>query len=184
MKKLLLQAALLVGLASQPLLALADDDDDRRFDRNRSGALDWRLGEQYGRGYQIYYRSGRDDWRRAPGAALDMGDGWVIGTDRRNGGFGVYRWSGYSWQRMPGAGVDIGGSFSNPWIINDRGERFHWTGSGWREDRSYRGRGDRGRDDDRGRDWDRDNDRDRDRDYDRDNDRDNDDGDRSYRRNR
>ncbi len=144
------QIALLAALVTLPLAATAQRNND----------LQWRLGSDHrGSGYQIYYRYGRDDWRRAPGSAIDMGDGWVIGTDRRNGGYGVYRWTGYSWQRMPGAGVEIGGSFLNPWIINDRGERFHWTGVGWREDRSYRGRDNRGRRNDDS--WDRDrNDRD------------------------
>ena len=49
---------------------------------------------------------------------------------------------------MPGAGVEIGGSYSNPWVINNRGERFSWTGNGWREEPNFRRNG-RGRDDGR-----------------------------------
>lgn len=145
MKKYLLQALLLAGCAGLPLLATADHDD--RDDRRWSGSsIEWRDGP----GTNIYFRyPGDHDWRRAPGSAHDVGDGWVIGTDRRNGGYGIYRWSGNGWQRMPGAAVEIGGSYNNPWVINDRGERFAWTGYEWREelrDRNYR----------RDNDWDRD----------------------------
>ena len=103
-------------------------------------ADEWRLGE----GYRIFHRDHHDrDWRRVPGSATDVGDGWVIGTDRRNGGYGIYRWDGRSWHRMPGAGVEIGGSYDSPWVINDRGERFSWTGYGWREEANFGRRNDR-----------------------------------------
>lgn len=122
MKGLLLSALLLSGLAAPLVHADAD-------------GREWRLGHRN----EIWYRHpGERDWRRAPGAAIDVGDGWVIGTDRRNGGFGIYRWNGYGWIRTPGAGIEIGGSFNNPWVINDRGERFSWTGYGWREEPNFR----------------------------------------------
>ena len=134
-------------------------------------AAEWRLGN----GYRIYYRDhDNGEWRRMPGSATDVGDGWVIGTDRRNGGYGIYRWDGRTWHRMPGAGVRIGGSFDNPWVVNDRGERFSWTGYGWREEPNFGRRDDRRNDRNDGRrdeDWNngrRDNDWNRGR---RDNDR-------------
>ena len=157
MKRLTLQALLLATLVSQPLLALADHDDDDRRPRN-TGALDWRLGADLGyRRNEIYYRyPGERRWVRAPGSAVDVGDGWVIGTDRRNGGYGIYRWNGRDWQRMPGAAVEIGGSFQSPWVVNDRGERFRWAGNEWRQEAGYgpRDRDDRRRNerDDRSRD--------------------------------
>ncbi|HEY0961143.1 MAG TPA: hypothetical protein VGE69_02180 [Pseudomonadales bacterium] len=172
MKHLLLPAFLLAALLLPGLVA-ADGN-----------GVEWRRGG----GYDIYYRSPGHDWRRAPGSAVDVGDGWVIGTDRRHGGFSIYRWDGRRWHRMPGAGVRIGGSYHNPWVVNDRGERFSWTGYGWREERNAgrrdnddrherdRGRNDdwnRGRDDNdwnRGRgdnDWSRNRDRDRDDDHNR-----------------
>lgn len=129
----------MAGLVGLPGLANADDDDRRRAS---PGALQWRLGEARVRyGHEILFRyPGERRWRQAPGEALDVADGWVIGTDRRNGGFGIYRWNGRGWQRMPGAGVDIGGAWDRPWVINDRGERFVWSGYGWREDGRSRGR--------------------------------------------
>jgi len=109
-------------------------------------ADEWRMGNQY----RIFYREHDDrDWRRMPGSATDVGDGWVIGTDRRNGGYGIYRWDGHTWHRMPGAGVEIGGSYESPWVINDRGERFRWTGYGWREEPNFSRRGDSGWNDNR-----------------------------------
>jgi hypothetical protein len=163
MKNLYLHVLLLASLAA-PLAANADDDHrGRGFGSN---AMEWRS-----EGLAILYRyPGDRRWQRAPGSARDVGDGWVIGTDRRNGGYGIYRWNGRGWSRMPGSGVDIGGSFNNPWVVNDRGERFSWTGYGWREESRGNGRGDRdrGRNDGRDRDdrggndgWER-NDRDND----------------------
>jgi hypothetical protein len=154
MKRLTLKALLLAAIATTPLLAHADHDRFDRRDRFDLGQLSWRMGPDHGRGHEIYFRyPGDRDWLRAPGAAVDVGDGWVIGVDRHSGGYGIYRWSGRDWQRMPGAAVDIGGSYQSPWVVNDRGERYHWTGYDWRRDASYgrrdddRGRNNRGRDD-------------------------------------
>ncbi len=126
MKKLYLQKLVLASLAVLPLFAHAQE---------------WR---QEGRA--IFYRQrGEHQWHRAPGAALSVGDGWVIGTDRVEGGYGIYRWNGRNWDRAPGAGVRIGGSYSSPWVVNDRGERFGWNGYDWRQEGGYRDRDDRGR---------------------------------------
>lgn len=88
-------------------------------------------------------------WTRMPGSATDIGDGWVIGTDRRSGGYGIYRWNGRSWRRTSGGAIAIGGSYERPWVINNRNERFVWNGRDWSRgyDRGYsqslRSRGDR-----------------------------------------
>lgn len=129
MKRLLIPALLLAGLALQPALALADGN-----------GAEWRSGG----GSDAWYRyPGEQNWRRAPGSARDVGDGWVIGTDRRNGGYSIYRWDGRRWHRMPGAGVRIGGNYYNPWVVNDRGERFSWNGYGWVEEPNFSRRNDR-----------------------------------------
>ena len=86
----------------------------------------WRL-DHYNR---IYLRTDRG-WRQVEGSAIDVADGWVIGTDRRPGGYGIYRWNGYRFERAPGAGVKIGGSYTHPWVVNDRGQRFEWNGYDW-----------------------------------------------------
>lgn len=82
----------------------------------------------------------RVNWTRLPGAARDIGCGggqvFVIGTDALGGGYGIFRWNGRTigevWDRMPGAAtniaVDSGGA---PWVVNDRGGIFRWTGSDW-----------------------------------------------------
>lgn len=102
-------------------------------DRDYNGA--WKLG--HGRDhYGIYHFDGRG-WRRMPGSATAVGDGWVIGTDRRGGGYGIYRWTGRGWHRVPGGAVSIGGSYEQPWVINDRGEQFYWNGRDW--DKAGRG---------------------------------------------
>lgn len=86
---------------------------------------------------EIYRWRGRG-WQRVRGTAVDISDGWAIGTDRRPGGFGIYRFDGREFRRMPGAAVEIGGSYEHPWVINDRGEYFEWNGRDWRQRRSRR----------------------------------------------
>lgn len=140
MKLRFLPILLLAGLALLPHLAHADRDGPNDRSRAAADALDWRLGAaRHGHGQEIFYRlPGERRWHKAPGRALDVSNGWVIGTDRRDGGYGIYRWDGRDWRRMPGAGVDIGGSFHNPWHVNDRGKRYTWDGYRWREAASER----------------------------------------------
>lgn len=164
MKNLTTRLLILLCLATTPVLASADDRfDERRSTVSASG--EWRLGEFRGErlGYEILYRApGRSRWQVAPGSAMAIGDGWVLGTDRHTGGYGIYRWNGRNWSRMPGTAVRIGGSYRQPWVVNDSGTRYVWNGYEWRrdnrggDDRRYR------RDERDGRGWrDRDNDRDR-----------------------
>ena len=126
--------------------------------RDRSFGGEWRLGNHN----QIFQRT-EHGWRRVQGSAIAIADGWVIGTDRRNGGYGIYRWNGRRFDRMPGGAVQIGGSYEHPWVINNRGERFDWTGRDWREVRNFRSQRSEG-------DYDRRYNRDDDHDYRRDND--------------
>lgn len=119
--------------------------DDWRDERSGNGRSEWRLGDHN----QIYLRTNRG-WQRVQGSATDVGDGWVIGTDRRNGGYGIYRWNGRRFDRMPGGAVQIGGSYERPWVVNNRGERFEWTGRDWREVGSGRSNHDNRFDNDRG----------------------------------
>jgi len=135
MKKLHLQVAALLcllGLAS----TVSAGDRGYRQDAGYNIAQRWKLGEPYRGGYAVY-AGNRGYWERMPGAAIDVGQGWVIGTDRRRGGYGIYRWNGYAWNRVPGAAVSIGGNYERPWVINDRDEKFYWNGYDWDRDRNY-----------------------------------------------
>lgn len=131
-----LKIAMLVCLLGLPLAVNAGD---------HSSDGGWRLG--LGNDYYGIYRWDGRHWRRMPGSATDVGDGWVIGTDRRSGGYGIYRWTGRDWQRVSGGAVKIGGSYEQPWIINNRGKRYFWNGYDWDEfrgntprySRDYRG---------------------------------------------
>jgi hypothetical protein len=186
MTSLTLKALLLATLVAQPLMALADHDEDYRRGRG-ADELQWRLGAELGYGgNSIYFRyPGERHWLRAPGSAIDVGEGWVIGTDRHSGGYGIYRWNGRDWQRMPGAAVEIGGSFQSPWVVNDRGERFRWAGNRWQQEAvvGFRNRDERTSNEHRGNERSRDYD-DWDNSYrDRDNDHDNERGSRNGRRN-
>lgn len=65
-------------------------------------------------------------WTLLPGAARDVAEGWIIGTD-----YGIYRWDGSEWTRIYGGAERIGGTYSNPWVVNQGKEIFRWTGSAW-----------------------------------------------------
>jgi hypothetical protein len=114
------------------------------------GAYDWRLGDSRRGGREILYRvPGSKRWLVAPGEATSISNGWVLGTDRHRGGFGIYRWNGRGWSRMPGEALEIGGSHDRPWVVNATGTRFTWNGYEWRENirEDHRSRGrDRDRD--------------------------------------
>jgi hypothetical protein len=141
MNNLTHKVLLLLCLAIAPALASADDRFDTRYSTPVAGNGEWRLGEFRGdrRGYEILYRaSGRNRWQVVPGSAMAIGDGWVLGTDRHTGGYGIYRWNGRDWNRMPGTAVRIGGSYRQPWVINDSGNRYVWNGYQWRLDRNGR----------------------------------------------
>jgi len=76
-------------------------------------------------------------WQRMPGEATDIGIGaegsvWVVGSDERDGGFGIYQWTGSNWIRAAGAAVriDIDPS-GNPWIVNDRHELYRYRDGIW-----------------------------------------------------
>jgi len=138
----------LLGLFA--MQASADNRNELRHGFDNAAGIHWRLGNYRGGngGYEILFQpSGRGRWQRAPGEAMAIGDGWVLGTDRHNGGYGIYRWNGYDWNRMPGAAVRIGGSYRQPWVENDRGIRYVWNGYDWMQNRSFAGNDrNRGRD--------------------------------------
>lgn len=134
MQQLIFKVLLLTSLITLSAAASADNLRHCEDLRHGSQAGCWRQGTSHHDRFNIYYRQG-NHWRQAPGAATDVGNGWVIGTDRRKGGYGIYRWTGYGWRRAPGAAVEIGGPYERPWVINDRNERFVWNGRDW--DRVY-----------------------------------------------
>jgi hypothetical protein len=142
MRTLTYKCLLILGLALASLSANADERFDNRYRFNQNAGLEWRLGAFLGgyRGYEIMYRAPDSRrWIRAPGNATAVGDGWVLGTDRHAGGYGIYRWNGYGWDRAPGTAVRIGGTYRQPWVINDRNIRYEWNGYDWRE-AGYAGR--------------------------------------------
>lgn len=81
--------------------------------------------------------SEQPDWLRLPGEAIDIGVGangsaWVVGSDERDGGFGIYRWTGSLWTRVAGAAVRIDvDPAGNPWIVNDRHEIYRYRDGIW-----------------------------------------------------
>lgn len=150
-------AAAFFLFASSAVLA---NDRDYRFEGARGDG--WRLGERVRGGYAIYHRG-----HRLPGAAIEIADGWVLGTKRESGGYAIYRWNGHSWDQAPGGAVKIGGSYRQPWVVNNRGQRYIWNGFDWDIDYGgYRGNS-FGRDWGRDRHYDKRNDKHYDKHYDR-----------------
>ncbi|HWK55173.1 MAG TPA: hypothetical protein VNR18_12430 [Hyphomicrobiales bacterium] len=149
MKSPMLHAPLMFCLA---LLACSANADTRfgpshGFGFADGGAIEWRLGDfrNHLQGHEILYRTpGSKRWQVAPGAATALSNGWVLGTDRHRGGYGIYRWNGRGWSRMPGTAVRIGGSYRQPWVVNDSGIRYTWNGYEWRQDSASQYRNDRG----------------------------------------
>ena len=117
----------LITLAFFVLTTTAAMADDRggRYHSVRGGD-GWRLGERVRGGFAIYHRG-----YRVPGAAISIADGWVLGTKRESGGYAIYRWNGRDWDQAPGGAVEIGGSYNNPWVVNNRGQRYSWNGYDW-----------------------------------------------------
>ena len=78
-------------------------------------------------------------WQRLEGGASDIGIGadgsiWVIGTDRRPGGFGIYYWAATYWQRVDGSGVRIDvGPDGIPWVVNDKHQIHRWVDGFWQQ---------------------------------------------------
>jgi len=75
-------------------------------------------------------------WQNVPGAANDIavatdGTAWVIGTNTVPGGFGIYKSSPKPWSPVPGGATRVAVEGTVPWVINDRGQIFRWSGSGW-----------------------------------------------------
>lgn len=126
-KNVMLRSALLLSFLLSVTSSVQADGG-----RDRDNRGEWKLGNHN----EIYQRTHRG-WQRVQGSAIAVADGWVIGTDRRSGGYGIYRWNGRYFERMPGGAVNIGGSYERPWVINNRSERFEWTGRDWRELRDY-----------------------------------------------
>jgi len=76
-------------------------------------------------------------WQRMPGEATDISIGadgsvWAIGTDERNGGYGIYHWNGDSWDRQSGGAVRIAvDPNGNPWIVNSEQDIYRWVNDQW-----------------------------------------------------
>lgn len=128
-------AAVVCFLFSSSVVVAGDTDfrDGHRGGDRVSGS--WRLGERTRDGFSIYHRSG-GGWYRVPGAAIAVADGWVLGAKRESGGHAIYCWNGHNWDQAPGGAVRIGGTYSRPWVVNNRGQRFVWNGYDWRAEYS------------------------------------------------
>ncbi|MDR2239752.1 MAG: glycosyltransferase [Zoogloeaceae bacterium] len=103
--------------------------------RSKFADFEWKLDDApTSEGRKILFRANNEEyWQAAPSEATAIGDGWMLGTDKRKGGYGIYRWNGNGWNRMPGAAIQIGGSYQRPWIINDSDVRYVWNGGTWKK---------------------------------------------------
>lgn len=75
----------------------------------------------------LTYGSDARPWKTIEGRALDVGAGWVIGTNSAPGGKGIWRWRlPRGFQAVEGGAVRIGGDGFMPWVANDEGRIFRW----------------------------------------------------------
>jgi hypothetical protein len=105
------------------------DNTRPEWERIPGGAV--RIGGTHNRPWIVnnrnnIYQWDGSTWIQRDGFARDIGDGWIVGTDSRPGGFGIYRWNGNNWDRVPGGAVRIGGTFDKPLIVNNAGIVFAW----------------------------------------------------------
>jgi hypothetical protein len=75
-------------------------------------------------------------WTQLPGEALDVGASanalWVVGTNPVPGGYGLHRWDGKTFVPASGGALRIDlDPNGNPWVVNNAGQIFRWTGSAW-----------------------------------------------------
>lgn len=76
-------------------------------------------------------------WQRLPGEATDISVGadgtiWAIGSDERDGGYGIYRFNGDSWDRHSGGALRIAvDPDGNPWVVNSDQDIFRWVDGDW-----------------------------------------------------
>lgn len=75
-------------------------------------------------------------WTQLQGQAVDAGAGgnalWVIGTNQVPGGYGLHRWDGKAFVPASGGAVRIDvGPDGKPWVVNNAGQIFRWTGTAW-----------------------------------------------------
>ncbi|WP_138466155.1 tectonin domain-containing protein [Poseidonocella sp. HB161398] len=78
-----------------------------------------------------------EGWRAVPGQARDIGIGadgsvWIIGCDRREGGYGIYRREGGDWVDAGGAALRISVSpEGEPWVVTEQNFIFRRLGERW-----------------------------------------------------
>ncbi len=103
----------------------------KRWDRMPGRAV--RIGGTYAtpwvvnRNHQIFRWNGKK-WTILPGSAVDVADGWVIGTRRAGGGKQVLVWSDNAWHVIAGAqALVIGGPSDAPWVINVHHDIYKWV---------------------------------------------------------
>jgi hypothetical protein len=71
--------------------------------------------------------------------APDAYSAWAIGTVPINGGYNIQQWSvnTRSWESVPGGATRIAVAqstqFANPFVINNVGAIYQYTGSGWQQ---------------------------------------------------
>ncbi|MDG2175286.1 MAG: hypothetical protein P8M72_04005 [Gammaproteobacteria bacterium] len=69
-------------------------------------------------------------WQEVPGLAKDIGIGadgsvWAIGSNEREGGYGIYTWDGFDWIRVRGSARQISvGPDGSPWVVNREREIY------------------------------------------------------------
>ena len=105
------------------------NEQKKKWIRTPGGAV--RIGGTYqtpwvvNNANQIFRWTGKA-WQLMPGAAVDVADGWVLGTATSSGGREIFRWNGSGWTQVQGGAIYIGGSGGTPWVVNNGTSIFRW----------------------------------------------------------
>ena len=81
--------------------------------------------------------SGGSNWERLSGTAQDIGVGangavWIIGTNPKDGGYGIFEWRGTDWQSIDGAAVRIDvDPAGTPWVVNSSSKIYQRVNNRW-----------------------------------------------------
>jgi hypothetical protein len=109
-----------------PEVIVADVDGDKRADVVCHDRTTGRIGVEYSPLSGI-----ATDVACGPGISPVSGC-WMLGWERGySGGYLIYQQVAGDWVLRPGAAVDIDVGPFGPWVVNDSGWIFAWTGSDW-----------------------------------------------------
>ena len=84
----------------------------------------------------IHYYNGKS-WEQKPGKATDIdvsavGSVWALGTEKKDGGYGLFQWDGGNFKKYPGSGVRLAVMSNNNVVVaKDNNDLYSMDGGKW-----------------------------------------------------